>query len=136
MNYTVKKYSTYCESEILPLYESVGWTNYTSNPRMLERAYNNSLCIFAAYADGNVVGIVRAVGDGASIVLVQDLLVSPQYQRQGIGSALLKAIVEEYKGVYQFQLVTDNTDKNINFYKSLGFATGKELGCEFLMKVK
>ena len=81
MNYIIKKYNAYCESEILPLYESVGWTNYTSNPRMLERAYNNSLCTFAAYVDGNVVGIVRAVGDGASLVFVQDLLVSPQYQR-------------------------------------------------------
>ena len=136
MNYIIKKYNAYCESEILPLYESVGWTNYTSNPRMLERAYNNSLCTFAAYVDGNVVGIVRAVGDGASLVFVQDLLVSPQYQRQGIGSALLIALAKEYKDVYQFQLVTDNTDKNIAFYKSLGFATGKELGCEFLMKVK
>lgn len=32
---------------VLPLYEAVGWTNYTQNPTMLKEAYKNSLHILA-----------------------------------------------------------------------------------------
>ena len=34
--------------DVLPLYEAVGWTNYTTKPEMLEAAYKNSLHILAA----------------------------------------------------------------------------------------
>ena len=40
---------------------------------MLRKAYKNSLYVLAAYADGKLVGILRAVGDGASVVFLQDL---------------------------------------------------------------
>ena len=49
--------------EVLPLYEAVGWTNYTQKPEMLEAAYKNSLHIIGAFNDeGKLVGILRAVG--------------------------------------------------------------------------
>ena len=61
------------------------------------------------------------VGDGFSSVLVQDLIVLPIYQRQGIGSALMKQALEDYKDVYQVQLVTDQTERTLGFYRSMGF---------------
>lgn len=65
------EYKTYNEAEIMALYSSVGWSNYTNNPAMLRKAYKNSLYVLAAYADGKLVGILRAVGDGASVVFLQ-----------------------------------------------------------------
>lgn len=85
----IKEYQTYNEQEIIDLYQSVGWTNYTSCPEMLEKAYKNSLCILGAFEKEKLVGVVRVVGDGISIVFVQDILVLPEYQRQGVGSALM-----------------------------------------------
>ena len=35
--------------DVLPLYEAVGWTNYTTKPEMLEVAYKNSLHIIGAF---------------------------------------------------------------------------------------
>lgn len=35
--------------DVLPLYEAVGWTNYTSQPQMLEQALRQSLYVQAAY---------------------------------------------------------------------------------------
>lgn len=32
MQFTIKEYETYNSEEILNLYASVGWTNYTDNP--------------------------------------------------------------------------------------------------------
>ena len=48
MNYVIKEYTEYHEQDILPLYKSVGWVNYTKNPEMLQNAYAHSLKIYAA----------------------------------------------------------------------------------------
>jgi len=134
MEFSIKEYEAYNEQEILPLYESVGWANYTQKPHMLKEAYLNSLKSYAAYVNNKLVGIIRVVGDGASVVFVQDLLVYPQYHRQGIGTALLKKIMEEYDGVYQLHLLTENTEKTIAFYKSLGFLMDTDIECRAFSK--
>ena len=125
----ITPYAHYNESEILPLYKSVEWSNYYEHPEMLENAYGSSLCILGAYEHDKLVGIIRAVGDGHSILFIQDILVCPQYQRRGIGTALMKALLEQYRHVYQIELATDNTQKTIAFYKSLGFQPLQEIGC-------
>lgn len=127
--FTLKDYTTYNEEEILALYSSVGWTNYVRQPALLQAAYNNSLYILGAYADGKLVGIVRAVGDGTSIVFLQDLLVLPEYQRQGIGTKLMQAVLAKFADVYQLALLTEATEKNVAFYKSLGLTRLEDFGC-------
>ena len=116
--------------DVLPLYEAVGWTNYTQNPEMLEAAFENSLHVLAAFnEEGILVGVLRAVGDGASILFIQDILVTPEYQHQGIGTELLQQTLEKYKNVYQIQLTTDNSMKTISFYESNGFTSLTSLNC-------
>ncbi|MBP7174909.1 MAG: GNAT family N-acetyltransferase [Thermoclostridium sp.] len=125
----IKEYRNFNHVEIVNLYKSVGWMNYVKLQDMLKKAYENSLCVLAAYKDDKLVGIIRAVGDGVSIVFIQDIIVLPQYQRQGIGTMLLKAIMEKYQSVYQMELFTDNTEKTVSFYKSVGFKPANEIGC-------
>lgn len=134
MQYTVKEYSVYNEEEILNLYDSVGWTNYTSNPSMLTNAYKHSLKILGAYDADKLVGIIRAVGDGYSIVYIQDIIVLPEYQRKGIGTLLIKEILSEYKDVYQKALMTDNTEESVQFYKSVGFLMDTDMDCRAFFK--
>ena len=130
----IKPYSQYEEEEILPLYASVGWTNYCRHPEMLRNAFAGSLCILGAYEDEKLIGLIRAVGDGHSILFIQDLLVHPDFQRRGIGSALMGEMLTRYDQVYQIQLTTDNTEKTKVFYRSQGFRTMEELGCRGFMK--
>lgn len=116
--------------DVLPLYEAVGWTNYTTKPEMLKAAFENSLHVLAAFTEeGILVGVLRAVGDGASILFIQDILVTPEYQHQGIGTKLLQQTLEKYKNVYQIQLTTDNSMKKISFYESNGFTSLTSLNC-------
>ena len=129
MNHLICAYHNYNEQEILSLYESVGWTNYTGNPQMLRYAYAHSLNVYAAYVNGKLAGIIRVVGDGFSVVFIQDLLVFPEYQRNGIGTALLQKVLQEYGHVYQLHLMTENTEKTLRFYQSLGFTPAEEYGC-------
>ena len=125
----IKEYKEYQEDEIQTLYAAIGWTAYTEDLPALERGFQNSLLVLAAYEDGELIGLIRAVGDGATVVFVQDLLVAPQKQRQGVGTALLKAVLDRYSNVRQLLLTTDNTPKTIAFYKSLGFSDLSTLGC-------
>ena len=118
---TIKKQEIVKLEDVLHLYQAVGWTNYTNQPQMLEQALSHSLVIYLALDGDAVVGLIRLVGDGFSSVFVQDLIVLPSYQRQGIGSALMKEALEDYKDAYQVQLVTEQTEKNVGFYRSLGF---------------
>ena len=116
--------------DVLPLYEAVGWTNYTTKPEMLKAAFENSLHVLAAFnEEGILVGVLRAVGDGASILFIQDILVTPEYQHQGIGTELLQQTLEKYKNVYQIQLATDDSKKTVSFYESNGFTSLTSLNC-------
>ena len=120
--------------DLMPIYEAVGWTNYTQNPEMLKAAFENSLHVLAAFTEeGILVGVLRAVGDGASILFIQDILVTPEYQHQGIGTNLLQQTLEKYKNVYQIQLTTDNSMKTISFYESNGFTSLISLNCVSFM---
>ena len=105
-------------TDLLALYSSVGWTNYTNNPTMLEKAVKASLWQLAVYDEKELVAYIRLVGDGHSVLLVQDLLVRPDYQRQGIGKKLLEKALETFPHVYQRLLVTERSEKNLDFYQS------------------
>ena len=126
---TIKKQEIVKLEDVLHLYQAVGWTNYTHQPEMLEQALSHSLAIYVALDGDTVVGLIRLVGDGFSSVFVQDLIVLPTYQRQGIGSALMKQALEDFKEVYQVQLATEQTEKNVGFYRSMGFETLSTYNC-------
>ena len=126
---TIKKQEIVKLEDVLPLYQAVGWTNYTNQPQMLEQALSHSLVIYLALDGEAVVGLIRLVGDGFSSVFVQDLIVLPSYQRQGIGRALMKEALEDFKEAYQVQLATEQTEKNVGFYRSMGFETLSTYDC-------
>ena len=125
----IKKQEIVKLEDVLHLYQAVGWTNYTHQPQMLEQALSHSLAIYVALDGDAVVGLIRLVGDGFSSVFVQDLIVLPSYQRQGIGSSLMKEALEDYKDAYQVQLVTDQTERTLGFYRSMGFETLSTYDC-------
>ena len=113
--------------ELTALYDSVGWSAYTSNIERLEKALRNSSHLVTAREAGRLVGLARCVSDDTSVVFVQDILVDPQAQRQGIGRALLQDCLDRYEHVRQKVLLTDDRPDQLRFYKSLGFANTREL---------
>ena len=126
---SVRKQDVVKLEDVLHLYQAVGWTNYTNQPQMLEQALPHSLAVYLAFDGEKIVGLIRLVGDGFSSVFVQDLIVLPIYQRQGIGSALMKQALGDFKGAYQVQLVTEETERTLGFYRSMGFETLSTYDC-------
>lgn len=132
----IKDYETYDEREILNLYQSVGWTTYTDIPTMLKAAFEGSILKLAAYEHGQLVGILRAVGDGCSILYIQDLLVKPEYQRKGVGKMLLKTAQERYPSIYQTVLLTESMPQFTAFYRACGFTAAQSMNCTAFVRIR
>ena len=129
MNITLKDNIIPSLDKLLELYNNVGWSNYTNNPEMLQKAYENSLLILTAWMDNKLIGVIRIVGDGASIIYIQDILVLEEYQHRGVGFRLFTEAINRYKNVYQKVLLTDNQPQTKAFYEKMGFRDATECGC-------
>jgi GNAT superfamily N-acetyltransferase len=107
--------------DALALYGEVGWASYLQDPDRLGRALGGSLLVATARDGEHLVGLSRIVGDGASIIYLQDVLVHPDYRRLGLGRHLVEAVLTPYSHVHQQVLITDSGPEQIGFYESLGF---------------
>lgn len=106
---------------IKEIYRGEGWAAYLQDDEALKRAFEKSIYCLGAYDGNQLVGFVRCVGDGEHIVLVQDLIVASDYQRQKIGTSLFKKAWDKYIYVRMFQVNTDIEDERDNlFYKAWG----------------
>jgi GNAT superfamily N-acetyltransferase len=74
------------------LRELVGWGAYRED--VIERSLPQSLFCVCAVVDGQAVGMARIIGDGGLVYYIQDVIVMPDYQRQGIGTLLMDRIME------------------------------------------
>lgn len=115
--------------QLLALYQDAGWTAYTADPDQLHRAVAASLSVVTAWEDGALIGLTRAVGDGETILYVQDILVHSAHRRRGIGRQLLTQLIARFPHVRQLVLLTDDSPATCAFYRSLGFREAREAGC-------
>jgi len=106
---------------ILDLYAANNWTNYTDEPDNLMKALANSTYIVICKYENGYPGLARCISDDSSICYIQDILVRPEFHRQGIGRELLQKCLERFKHVRTQILLTDNEEKQKLFYESLGF---------------
>ena len=116
-------------NEIIDLYKSVNWTTYTNNPTDLEKAFENSSYVYIVLTLDNkkILGLIRGITDQVAIHYIQDIIVKSEFQRKGIGKALLKKALDEHLDVRTHLLLTDNEEKQKLFYASLGFKNPVDL---------
>jgi len=111
------------EQAISNLYLDAGWSNYTKDIPKLMLAIQHSLAVFSAWENHRLVGLIRLIGDGQTIVYIQDILVLESYKRRGIGSVLLRQALEAYSHVRQKVLLTDDVPETRGFYEANGFSS-------------
>jgi ribosomal protein S18 acetylase RimI-like enzyme len=129
MNFELKENMIPSPEDLIELYNNVGWSNYTKHADMLHKAYENSLLVITAWHGDKLLGSIRIVGDGYSIIYIQDIVVLTEYQHMGIGFKLITEVLNKYEDVYQKVLLTDNEPKTIAFYEKMGFLTSDKYGC-------
>ena len=113
--------------EIKDIYKEQGWTAYLKDDEKLKRAYDNSLYVYGIFDEDRLIGFTRCVGDGEHIVLIEDLVIKTEYQRQGLGTKLLQHVFEQYADVRMVSLYTDSVDVKANrFYRKMGMKPAEE----------
>lgn len=79
---------------------------------------SGSTAYVTARDSGELVGFGRLLSDGAVLAYINNLAVSPDHQRQGVGQALLSALIEvagEVKSIFLYSNTADS------FYVRHGF---------------
>jgi len=104
---------------ILGLYRVHGWIHAT-DPARLRTAIACSSTSLVALEEDEVLGYARAMSDEAFAVYIADILVRPDRQREGIGSALFKALLDRYPiDVYHHQVLVSERGAE-GFYRRHG----------------
>lgn len=73
------------------LRQAVGWSTYADEDAA--RFLPNSIFAVCAHWQGELVGMARVIGDGGLAFYIQDVIVLPDHQQQGIGSKLMDRIM-------------------------------------------
>src|SRR5580693_7227762 len=81
-------------AEVAALYIELGWgtAETYSMARMRRSLANCDIVVFARNDAGELIGIARALSDFAIETKILDMIIAPEYQRQGVGAAMMKKI--------------------------------------------
>lgn len=112
---------------IISLYRQAGWwKNSSDNPELVSRIIQGSHCfmVVTTQEDG-IIGMGRAISDGASDAYIQDVMVDKSFQGRKIGSGIIQKLVEQLQtdGLKWIGLIAENNSQL--FYENLGFTKMK-----------
>jgi ribosomal protein S18 acetylase RimI-like enzyme len=88
-------------------------------PDALATVFGNSMFTRFVYADDRLVGAGRALADGFDCAYIADVAVHRDHQRQGLGKAVIRQLVEAARGHKKIILYARPGTEG--FYRDLGF---------------
>lgn len=118
---TCKHRSDISDDQLRHIYDEAGWIAYTCDMDKLKRAIDNSLYVVTAWYNEELVGILRVVGDGETILYLQDLIVHKNHRRHKIATGMLEKVINKFPEVRQKVLVAEDSDDSRGFYEEVGF---------------
>jgi GNAT superfamily N-acetyltransferase len=71
---------------------AVGWSSYEK--AQIEEGLAKSLFIIVGYHQEKAIAMGRVIGDGMLAFYIQDVIVLPEFQGNGIGTQIMKRIME------------------------------------------
>ena len=109
--------------------ESVNWVELSElykvaplgdkKAKDLEKVFSNSMFKCFVSTNGKLVGVGRALADGADCSYICDVAVHPNFQGSGLGKSIVLKLVELSKGHKKILLYS--VPGREAFYKKLGF---------------
>jgi ribosomal protein S18 acetylase RimI-like enzyme len=83
------------KEEYQRLRDAVGWGNM--NVGAVETGLSNSLYSICVVFGNDVIGCGRVIGDGGIYFYIQDVIVLPEFQGQGVGKRIMNSLMEYLK---------------------------------------
>ncbi len=106
---------------VVALYRDGGWWREGDDPSAIPELLRGSFCVCAAWNGDELVGMGRAISDGASDAYIQDVVVRSGWRGQGIGARIV-AFLRDWcadHGVLWIGLIAQPGTRA--FYRRLGF---------------
>lgn len=106
----------------MALYQAAGWWSAGGDhPEIVDGIIRGSHCFLVACQASRIIGMGRAISDGASDAYVQDVTVQDTFRHQGIGRNIVERLLHrlEGDGIQWIGLIAEN--KSQEFYSPMGF---------------
>ena len=108
-------------ADIADLRQAVGWNRMErdlSDPRLTTALH---LC---AFDENHLIGYAQVISNQVTDAYIQDVMVHPDYQRQGIGTQLMEKLLSrlEEDGIYMVSVIYGEEVLR-PFYERFGFYT-------------
>ena len=107
-------------AEAAALYIELGWgtpKTYTV-ARMRRSLANCDIVVGARNEAGELIGIARALSEFAIETKILDMIIAPEYQRQGIGAKMMREIERLARGT---AIYFETEQKNFGFAAKCGY---------------
>lgn len=117
ITYTTERKFT--QGQVEELFLSIHWVS-GKYPEQLYQALLHSSYVLTAWDGDRLVGLVRGLDDGGMTAFLHYLLVSPDYQHQGIASQLVEQAKEHYRSYFYINVMPEESC-NATFYQRHGF---------------
>ena len=119
MSVTLTEERTFTQEQVQRLFRSVGWVS-GEYPERLHRALMGSSTVITAWDGDRLVGLVRALDDGAMLAYVHYVLVDPEYQGRGIAGRMIETLKDKYRDYFYVEVMPEES-RNASFYEGHGF---------------
>ena len=107
------------DAELNRLFASA-WARHRDRP--FDAVLSRSLAYICAFADEQLIGFVNIAWDGGGHAFVLDTTVSPDYQRRGIGTELVRRAAQNAAKAGIEWLHVDFEPQLAGFYRACGFS--------------
>jgi len=123
-NITVEIIKTADTEQIKNLYIEAGWWNENDNknPDLINKIMQGSFCFAVASINGKLIGMGRAISDGASDSYIQDVFVLNEFRGKGIGALIMDEIIKYLKNKNINWITLVSEPKAVSFYQKYGFS--------------
>lgn len=107
--------------QLSELCKFVGWNSMESslnNPKL------QCFLSVSAYEGDKLIGYVEVISNGITDAYIQDLMVHPEMQNQGIGTQMMNMVIKEIKerDIYMLSVIYGEEELK-EFYERFGFFT-------------
>ena len=109
--------------ELTALRRSVNWTRQASCANIERSIDAYPFTAQARNSADELIGYVSAFSDGVFMTMIGELLVHPDFQRRGIGTALLKRVELRYPGI---PIQANSLSEDLPFFASQGYGSPKQ----------
>ena len=111
--------------QIKNLYREAGWWDEEINnttPDLINKIIQGSFCFVVAFVNDKIAGMGRAISDGACDSYIQDVIVSNEFRRKGIGALIIDELIKYLKSKNINWITVVSEPESVLFYRKYGFS--------------